>query len=61
MYAVDERLIADAVIARATVYQKVARVSFRREQRGLPVRSFRRDEHARSFHLERSPRLHRSI
>ena len=60
MYAIDERAVADAIVARAVVHLTVAGVSFRTEVRGPSVRSFRRDEHVRSFRLERTARLHRA-
>jgi hypothetical protein len=59
MYVVDEDAVTAAIIARASVHQTVARASFRSDVKAPPVRSFRRDDHARSFHLERGSRLHR--
>jgi hypothetical protein len=58
MYVVDERAVADAIFARASVRVSVARASFRSEPAPPMVRSFRRDPHARSFRLERTGRLH---
>jgi hypothetical protein len=54
MYVVDEKAVADAVVARAMVRESVAQVSFHSELKDRPARSFRRDSRARSFRLERS-------
>jgi hypothetical protein len=58
MYGVDDRAVAEAILARATVHATVPNVSFRSEPTAPLVRSFRRDPHARSFRLERNARLH---
>ncbi len=58
MYVVDERAVAEAIVARANVNASVANVSFRSEVTPPVLRSFRRDAHARSFRLERNARLH---
>ncbi len=57
MYVVDEWLVADALLARASVRATVANVSFHSELRPPQLRSFRREASARSFHLERRSRL----
>ncbi len=57
MYVVDEAAVADAILARAGVRLTVANASFRTEVRPPQVRSFRRDDHARSFRLERRGKL----
>jgi hypothetical protein len=57
LYHVDERVVADAIVARAMVRQTMPEVSFRSEHRGPQVRSFRRDRDARSFRLAGAPRL----
>ena len=57
MYVVDEALLADAIMARASVRLTVANTSFRSEVRPPQVRSFRREDQARSFRLERRSRL----
>jgi hypothetical protein len=61
IYVVDERAVAEAVLARASVRARVAEPAFR-SQPGYPaVRSFRRQRGARSFRLASSPshrRLH---
>ncbi|WP_249010076.1 hypothetical protein [Conexibacter sp. DBS9H8] len=59
MYVVDEPLVAEAIVARAAVHALVARASFASDLRPPVVRSFRRDNHARSFRLERRERLHK--
>jgi hypothetical protein len=51
LYAPDEREIANAILARASVRATVASPTFRAEQRLQPIRSFRRDRNARSFRL----------
>ncbi len=58
MYLVDEPAVADAVLARAGVRAIVANAAFRCERQAPPVRSFHRDDGARSFRLERRSRLH---
>jgi hypothetical protein len=60
LYQVEEREIADAILARATLRRVVAEPSFRSEPRGLGPRSFRRDRDARSFRLSGGPRLRRA-
>jgi hypothetical protein len=57
MYVVDEQLVAGALLARASVRATVANVSFRSEVRPPRVRSFRPENNARSFRLERRSRL----
>jgi hypothetical protein len=57
LYHVDERAVAEAILARAVVRQTMPEVSFRSEHRGPLVRSFRRERDARSFRLAGS-RLH---
>jgi hypothetical protein len=54
VYVVDERALADAIVARAMTRLTVAEPSFRNEQPRAEVRSFRRDRRARSFHLTRT-------
>jgi hypothetical protein len=56
MYVVDEGAVAEAILRRQQVRATIARVSFRSELPAPTVRSFRRDNHVRSFRLERSPR-----
>ena len=51
MYVVDERAVADAILARAAVRQAVAVAELRAEQRVRRIRSFRRTREARSFRL----------
>ena len=58
MYVVDEPAVAVAILARASVRGTVSNASFRSEVRPPVVRSFRRDDHARSFRLERRGKLH---
>ena len=58
MYHVDERAVAEAIVARAVVRATVPDVPFANSRR--QVRSFRRDPGARSFHLTRSPSLRRA-
>jgi hypothetical protein len=50
MYAIDERAIAEAIVARARLRALVPEVEF--AERRASVRSFRRDPSARSFRLE---------
>jgi hypothetical protein len=57
LYVVDERAVADAIFARAQMKRTVAQPSFRSDQRGPGVRSFRRDRDARSFRLTGGPHL----
>ncbi len=57
MYVVDSQSVATAILSRAYAHQTVARASFRSDLKAPSVRSFRRDEHARSFRLERGVRL----
>ena len=59
LYVVDERSVADAIIARAMVRLTVADPSFRSEFRGPSARSFRRDPLARSFRLSHTPVVRR--
>ena len=56
LYAVDESIVADAILARACVRHYVAEHSFRNDEcetrlRADNVRSFRPTRRARSFHL----------
>jgi hypothetical protein len=51
LYVVDERALADAVLARARLRQIVAAPELRSDRRERPVRSFRRTRNARSFRL----------
>jgi type IV secretory pathway VirD2 relaxase len=48
-YVVDERLIATAIIARATARGLVPEIEFRNDLRAPRVQSFRPTRHARSF------------
>jgi hypothetical protein len=57
MYVIDERAIADAILARARVRALVPDVAF--AELGASVRSFRHDPSARSFRLAR-PAMRRS-
>jgi hypothetical protein len=57
LYVVDERTVADAIVARAMVRRAVPEAAFRSGERGPQVRSFRRDQGARSFRLAPSSRL----
>jgi hypothetical protein len=58
MYVVDGLAVADAIVARSSVRATVANASFRSEVEPPVIRSFRRDNHARSFRLERREKLH---
>jgi len=56
LYAVDESIVAESILARASVRHYVAEHSFRNdeygtERRASDVRSFRPTRRARSFHL----------
>ncbi len=55
LYAVDERAVANAIVARALVHRTVAAAEFRAERHEPPVRSFRRTRDARSFRLTAGP------
>jgi hypothetical protein len=55
LYVVDERAVADAILARARVREAVAAPSLRGTRRPSPVRSFRRTRSARSFRLTSHP------
>jgi hypothetical protein len=65
LYPVDERAIAEAILGRASLRQRVPGVTFRNDVRTGPrdigraerrqVRSFRPSTRARSFHLDRRP------
>lgn len=57
MYVIDERAIADAILARAAVRATLPVSTFRPEGRERSVRSFRRDRDARSFRLSGTPHL----
>lgn len=54
LYAVDERRVAEAIVARVALRGNVAEPELRNESRHPGVRSFRFDPRARSFRLERS-------
>ncbi|MDQ6816644.1 MAG: hypothetical protein M3018_04445 [Actinomycetota bacterium] len=51
LYVVDERAVADALVARAMIKHSVPQQQFPSEERWSPVRSFRRERGARSFRL----------
>ena len=55
LYVVDDRAVADAILARAAVRQAVAVAELRAEQRVRRIRSFRRTQEARSFRLTHGP------
>jgi hypothetical protein len=55
LYVVDERAVADAILARTAVRQAVAVAELRAEQRVRRIRSFRRTREARSFRLTHGP------
>lgn len=59
-YVVDEKAVADAMIARARARESVARVGFQSRLKASPERSLRRRQPARSLRLERmaSPKPH---
>jgi hypothetical protein len=59
MYIVDERAVADAIIARGVVRLTIPESPFENTLRGSQARSFRHDRSARSFRLVRSSRLRR--
>jgi hypothetical protein len=48
-YAVDEALIADAILAREMARRLVPETAFRNDLRAPRVQSFRPSRHARSF------------
>jgi hypothetical protein len=48
-YVVDEELVANAILARATARRLVPEATFRNDLRGVQVRSFRPTKLARSF------------
>ena len=48
-YAVDEAIVADAIIARAAVRRLVGQTAFRNDVREPQVRSFRPTRQVRSF------------
>ncbi len=49
-YAIDEHLVASAILARATTRSLIGCAAFRNDMAALrPVRSFRPTSHARSF------------
>ena len=56
LYVVDETAVAEAMLMRARTRWVVPEVTFRSENRGPVVRSFRRDANARSFKLARQSR-----
>jgi hypothetical protein len=56
LYQVDERAVAQAIVARVMLRRTMPEVSFRSGERGPPVRSFRRERDARSFRLMGAPR-----
>ena len=51
MYPIDERLIADAILVRATVHRMIPEAEFAQDRREF--RSFRHDPSARSFRIVR--------
>jgi hypothetical protein len=53
LYPIDERAVANAIVARAQIRQLVAEVEFAQNRGDL--RSFRHDPSARSFRLTRPP------
>jgi hypothetical protein len=55
LYVVDERAVADAILARARVRQAVAAPELRGARTDARVRSFRPSRRARSFRLEAGP------
>ena len=57
LYVVDERAVADAILARINARLLVPDLELRAGGRGAPVRSFRRDPAARSFRLSHPTRL----
>jgi hypothetical protein len=57
LYVVDGEAVADAILARAYLRTVVATPEFRSDQRGIGMRSFRRDRDARSFRLSGGPHL----
>ena len=59
MYQIDERAIADAIVARAYIRQLVPEVEFAQDRR--EIRSFRLDSSARSFRLMRPPARTRTL
>jgi hypothetical protein len=48
-YVVDEKSVADAIVARAIARRLLPEVVFRNDPRGTRVRSFRPSKQARSF------------
>lgn len=61
IYVVDERAVAEAVLARASLRASVAEPTFRSETGPAAPRSFRREREVRSFRLVSWPshrRLH---
>lgn len=61
LYVVDERAVADAVVARQQIRSRLAAPVFRSEVRPTDVRSFRRDPGARSFRVAGSSSLFRRL
>jgi hypothetical protein len=57
MYVVDERLVAEAILTRATARTMLPETPFRND-RGSRVRSFRLEHEVRSFRLSGRPRGH---
>lgn len=55
-YAVDERLVADAILLRTHTRATLAGVQFRNDRNAPSVRSFRLGNEARSFRLGGRPR-----
>ncbi|HEY6396992.1 MAG TPA: hypothetical protein VIX82_06015 [Solirubrobacteraceae bacterium] len=51
LYVVDERAVARALMARATIKYSLPQQEFRSEERWASVKSFRRERGARSFRL----------
>jgi hypothetical protein len=60
IYVVDERAVADAVLARASVRARVAGPAFRSQPGYTAPRSFRRQRGVRSFRLT-SSQSHRRL
>ncbi|HWF71909.1 MAG TPA: hypothetical protein VG186_01115 [Solirubrobacteraceae bacterium] len=55
MYVVDDRLLADAIMARVRARATVPGISFGNERNAPAVRSFRLEHEARSFRLGSRP------
>jgi hypothetical protein len=59
LYVLDERAVADAIMARGRARTLVSATTFRSELQAPQPRSFRRDRSARSFRLSSAPHLRR--